>query len=262
MYCLLPHSSHIPQPLDVGFFGALKTSWGKAVDKYKISHMGSSVTKESFAAVFNTAWTGSVKMATIVNSFARAGIYPIDRSAVANSGPATLYSESTTTDSSSASSTSCGSSVSKPKSGSTSGASSSLEAIENVMNPSTLQKFNDQGDELYAAWEQLKKLTLSSGENGTSAKEKQTSTPVHEQAQAHTAFSEILVYPEPVKKKSKQKKNPMPPHLNSSQMIEYLSKKKQDKLDKEAETQRKKKSRERGKEGRKIGAATAKESCS
>ena len=271
LYCLLPHSSHIPQPLDVGFFGALKNSWGKAVDKYKISHMGSSVTKESFAAVFNTAWTGSVKMATIVNSFARAGIYPIDRSAVANSGPATLYSESTMTDSSSVSSTSCGSSVSKPKSGSTSGASSSLEAIENIMNPSTLQKFSEwyaegydvQGDELYTVWEQLKKLTLSSGENGTSAKEKQTSTPVYEQAQAQTsaAFSEILVYPEPIRKKSKQKKSPMPPHLNSSQMIEYLSKKKQDKLDKEAETQRKK-SRERGKEGRKRGAATAKESCS
>ena len=65
--CLLPHSSRITQPLDVGFFEALKTSWRKAVDKYKISHMGSSVTKESFAAVFNTAWTGAVKMATIVN---------------------------------------------------------------------------------------------------------------------------------------------------------------------------------------------------
>ena len=139
------------------------------------------------------------------------------------------------------------------------------------MNPSTLQKFNEryaegydvQGDELYAVWEQLKKLTLSSGENGTSAKEKQTSTPVHEaQAQTSAAFSEILVYPEPITKKSKQKKNPMPPHLNSSQMIEYLSKKKQDKLDKEAEIQQKKKDRDRGKEGRKRGAATAKESCS
>ena len=64
LYCLLPHSSHITQPLDVGFFGALKTSWGKAVDKYKISHMGSTITKESFAAVFNTVWTGAVKMAT------------------------------------------------------------------------------------------------------------------------------------------------------------------------------------------------------
>ena len=233
--------------------------------------MGSSVTKQSFAAVFNTAWTGAVKMATIVNSFARAGIYPIDRSAVANSGPATLYSESTTTDSSSASSTSCDSSISKPKSGSTSGASSPLEAIENIMNPSTLQKFHErytegynvQGDELYTVWEQLKKLTLSSGEDCTSAKEKQTSTPVHEkddgttaqakpvekegrqaQAEMSAAFSEILVYPEPITKKSKQKKNPMPPHLNSSQMIEYLSKKKQDKIDKEAETQRKRAERE------------------
>ena len=42
----------------------------------------------------------------------------------------------------------------------------SLEAIENVMHPSTLQKFhqkyaegyNVQGDKLYAVWEQLKKL--------------------------------------------------------------------------------------------------------
>ena len=91
LYCLLAHSSHITQPLDVGFFGALKNSWAKAVDKYKISHMGSSVTKESFALVFCTVWTGVVKMATIVNSFARSGIYPIDRSAVGNPGPATLY---------------------------------------------------------------------------------------------------------------------------------------------------------------------------
>ena len=45
--------------------------------------------------------------------------------------------------------------------------------------------------------------------------------------------------------KSKQKKNPMPPHLNSSQLIEYLSKKKQDELDNKAETQQKKKQRER-----------------
>ena len=115
-------------------------------------------------------------------------------------------------------------------------------------------------------WEQLKKLTLSTGEDDTSAKDKQTSTPVHEkddantaqakpvekpheegrqaQAQTSAAFSEIMVYPEPITKKSKQKKNPMPPHLNSSQMIEYLSKKKQDKLDKEAETQRKRAERE------------------
>ena len=34
LYCLPPHTSHITQPLDVGFFGALKTAWGKASEKY------------------------------------------------------------------------------------------------------------------------------------------------------------------------------------------------------------------------------------
>ena len=57
-------------------FGARKSSW--TVYKFKIVHMGLSVTKETFAGVFNAAWTGAVKMFTIVNLFARAGIYPID----------------------------------------------------------------------------------------------------------------------------------------------------------------------------------------
>lgn len=124
------------------------------------------------------------------------------------------------------------------------------------MNPSTLQKFHErytegydvQDDKMYSVWELLKKLTVSSGENSASAQEKQTSTPVHErddatsthakpvekphqegnqaQSQKSAAFSEILGYPEPIAKKSRQPKNPLPPHLNSSQMIEYLSKNK------------------------------------
>lgn len=59
-------------------------------------------------------------------------------------------------------------------------------------------------------------------------------------------------------KKSKQKKNPKPPHLDSCQMNEYLSKKREEALDKEAETQQIK---QRGKEGRQRGAATAKEAA-
>ena len=38
-YCLPPHSSHLTQPLDVGFFGALECKWRKAIDSFKISHM-------------------------------------------------------------------------------------------------------------------------------------------------------------------------------------------------------------------------------
>lgn len=172
LYCLLAHSSHITQPLDVGFFGALKTNWKKACDKFKISNMGSSVTKETFSSVFNTAWTSTVKMSTIVNSFARAGIYPINRNAIGKGGtidPALLYSESTT-DSSSLSS----GSVEPGTSTSTSvtlksGVSSSLDAIESLMEPATITKFQERftegydvaGDELYAVWEQLKKMSLS-----------------------------------------------------------------------------------------------------
>ena len=262
LYCLLAHSSHITQPLDVSFFGALKNSWAKAVDKYKISHMGSSVTKESFALVFCTVWTGVVKMATIVNSFARSGIYPIDRSAVGNPGPATLYSESTT-DSSSASPTSCGLVASES---STIEALSLLVAIENVMDPSTVKRFHRHynegcevnGDELYTVWEQLNKLTLSSqssGEGENSALT-QTSAPLLQSKASTTtqavpvrqpvseAFSDILVYPEPITKKSKKPRNPMPSHLNSSQMVECLSVKRQEKLDKEAEAQQRKVTRE------------------
>ena len=86
-------------------------------------------------------------------------------------------------------------------------------------------------------WEQLKKLTLSSGEDSTSAKEKQTSTPVHEkdnttatqakpvkkpheegkqaQAQMRAAFPEILVYPEPLQKAQTNEK----PFAPSSELI-------------------------------------------
>ena len=114
------------------------------------------------------------------------------------------------------------------------------------MDPSTLRKFHEwytegynvQGDELYAVWEQLKKLTLSTGEDDTSVKDKQTSTPVHEkddantaqakpvekpheegrqaQAQMSAAFSEIMVYPEPITKKVQAEEKL---HAPSSELI-------------------------------------------
>ena len=122
-------------------------------------------------------------------------------------------------------------------------------------------------------WEQLKKLTLSSGEDGTSAKEKQTSTPVREkatttqakpvkkphkegkqaQAQTSAAFSEILVYPEPIMKKSKQKKITVPPHLNSSQMIVSTCQRKNETNRKKKLKLNEKKQRERQRRQKKTG---------
>lgn len=52
LYCLPAHTSHLTQPLDVGFFKALKTSWGKACEKYKMEHPSIPLMKYGFAKVF------------------------------------------------------------------------------------------------------------------------------------------------------------------------------------------------------------------
>ena len=45
-------SSHITQPLDVGFFSPLKGAWKKAVIAYNCDHPGAAVNKSTFAKVF------------------------------------------------------------------------------------------------------------------------------------------------------------------------------------------------------------------
>ena len=52
LYCLPPHSSHLLQPLDVGFFRSLKAAWGKECNRYRAKEFGSSVTMETFSYVF------------------------------------------------------------------------------------------------------------------------------------------------------------------------------------------------------------------
>ena len=92
LYCLPPHSSHITQPLDVGFYGPLKTSWRKAVAKYALDNVGKSVTKYTFAEVFKEAWINTVKLSTIVNSFRCAGIWPVNANVYKSKvAPATVY---------------------------------------------------------------------------------------------------------------------------------------------------------------------------
>ena len=60
LYCLPPHSSHITQPLDIGFFAPLKGSWRRSVDNYRVSSVGVPITKEVFARVFREAWIDAV----------------------------------------------------------------------------------------------------------------------------------------------------------------------------------------------------------
>ena len=95
-------------------------------------------------------------MSTIVNSFAKAGIYPVNRNAIGNGtlGPAKLYESS--------------SSESEMSSGkSSSDTSLPLKAMEAVMDPATVKKYNQRytegydvsADELYLVWKQLKRTS-------------------------------------------------------------------------------------------------------
>ena len=250
LYCLPPHSSHVTQPLDVGLFGALKCNWRKAVNNFQVTHLGLSVTNKTFAQVFKAAWTNTVKMSTIVNSFAKAGIYPVNRNAIGNGtlGPAKLYESS--------------SSESEMSSGkSSSDTSLPLKAMEAVMDPATVKKYNQRytegydvsADELYLVWKQLKELHIckptetakSSTATGTSKSSEDTDLFFHaasEQPQVpiSNTFDQILVYPQKKNKLHSKVKNAIPSHLSSSQMIEYFEQKACKKAEEEEEKERRK----------------------
>ena len=171
LYCLPAHSSHITQPLDVGFYGPLKQSWRKAVTDYATENFGKSVTKQTFAGVFKQAWEKTVKVSTIVNSFRSAGIYPVDFTALrgAKLAPAALYKAEVPSKQSSSDLSTCP--ECKPN-------EAALEALEKAMDRETQEKFTtryEEGydletDELYVVWAKLKALSIEDEEDGSKQK--------------------------------------------------------------------------------------------
>ena len=82
LYCLPPHTTHVLQPCDVGFFKPMKANWNKCVSQHMCKSSGESITKYTFARVFSEAWTETLKPATIINSFKESGICPLNRDAI------------------------------------------------------------------------------------------------------------------------------------------------------------------------------------
>ena len=52
LYCLLEHSYHLTQPLDLHLFGVLNQAWREAVRAFQSANIGEFVTKQNFARVF------------------------------------------------------------------------------------------------------------------------------------------------------------------------------------------------------------------
>ena len=48
IFCFPPHLTHILQPLDVGVYGAVKSTWKLVLKEHKLSTLAQNVTKEDF----------------------------------------------------------------------------------------------------------------------------------------------------------------------------------------------------------------------
>jgi hypothetical protein len=76
-----PHSSHLLQPLDVGCFAPLKRAYGRLIE-YKARIGLNTIDKFDFLEAYPQARMDAFKPDTIKNSFAAAGLIPLDPSRV------------------------------------------------------------------------------------------------------------------------------------------------------------------------------------
>uniref|UniRef100_A0A2C9JXP0 HTH CENPB-type domain-containing protein n=1 Tax=Biomphalaria glabrata TaxID=6526 RepID=A0A2C9JXP0_BIOGL len=87
LYCLLPHASHLIQPLDQAFFGAIKPAWIEAIRQHGVS-------LKSFASILAPIWRKNATPDIAAKSFSAAGIYPYNPEKVLKSGkmyPSKVY---------------------------------------------------------------------------------------------------------------------------------------------------------------------------
>jgi hypothetical protein len=78
---MLPHSSHLLQPLDVGCFSPLKTAFSKQNQNLIRNHIFH-VTKVDFLSSFYTAFRASFTQENVKAGFRGSGLHPFDPEAV------------------------------------------------------------------------------------------------------------------------------------------------------------------------------------
>src|SRR5699024_10235444 len=67
------------QPLDVGFFGPLKTAFSQEADKWMTSNPGKVITQSHIALLFGRAYSRVASLAKAEKSFFTTGIWPFNR---------------------------------------------------------------------------------------------------------------------------------------------------------------------------------------
>ena len=79
LLCLLAHTTHILQPLDVGIF---KSHFSKACTTFLTKNPGQVITTDILASLVADAWPHSHTPLNIMSGFKKRGIYPFNPSAV------------------------------------------------------------------------------------------------------------------------------------------------------------------------------------
>ena len=79
MLSLPPHSSHKAQPLDVCFYGPLKTHYAGAAENWMAMHPGRAITPFQVAELLNTAYDKCAGVGVAKKAFAAVGIWPLNR---------------------------------------------------------------------------------------------------------------------------------------------------------------------------------------
>ena len=81
--CLPPNSTHLTQPLDVGYFGPLKSSWKKQLIRYsKEDPKANLLCKKVFPKMLKELLDSVIPAELLPPAFERCGLYPIDREKV------------------------------------------------------------------------------------------------------------------------------------------------------------------------------------
>lgn len=79
--CLPAYSSHLTQPLDVGYFNVLKLRYGDELSTFIKAHINH-ITKVEFFQAFRNAYFATMTKENILGAFRGSGIVPVDPEAV------------------------------------------------------------------------------------------------------------------------------------------------------------------------------------
>lgn len=80
MLTLPPHGTHKLQPLDVSFFGPMKTYYSRACDEWMVNHPGRAISEAQIGFLLKQCYEKAATIANATKGFAATGIYPMNMS--------------------------------------------------------------------------------------------------------------------------------------------------------------------------------------